>query len=158
MGAIKDVVDLTEKLLNRVKNREFANDVKNILSLIMAVQRDQIETEDRNRKLAEENTQLKIRIAELEKVEKTSVTRGRDKPSRMSGEEIKLLQALAHIENQNAVRLSQEIGASVQKTKYYLNKLVEKNLAIIAMVSSEDLTYNLTEEGRAWLAEADLLD
>ena len=159
MSYIKDAIDLTQDLNDRAESREFSSEVREILKLIMDAYREQVAVEKRNLELAAENSQLKRKIAELEKGDNSSVTWGRDKPSRMSGEETKILQALAHIKNQNAVRLSQEIGASEQKTKYYLNELCQKNLAVFAMVSDqEDLTYNLTEEGRAWLFEADLLD
>ena len=158
MSYIKDAIDLLQDLNDRADSREFASEVREIMKVIMDVQKEQIAIEGRNRKLVEENSQLKRRIAELEKVDKSSVTFGRDKDFRMSGQEIKILQAIGNREGQTTSQLSQEITVGEQTTQHFLDKLYKKNFVDFPIIPDVDKTYNLTAEGRAWLAEANLLD
>ncbi len=108
--------------------------------------------------LESENDQLKKKIAKPETRDKSPVTWGREKGSRMSGEEIKILQAIGDTEGQTTLQLSQVIAAGEQKMKYFLNRLFDKGLAYFQIVRGQEKTYYLTDEGRAWLYDADLLD
>jgi len=74
MGAIKDVVDLTEKLANSVKDRKFAGDLLAIQRAIAALQTEHasiqekdIELMGKNAELQQEVHRLQQKIQELQK-------------------------------------------------------------------------------------------
>ncbi len=61
MSAIKDVIDLTVKLVDRVKDRKLAEEIRQIQSLISLVQSE-------NAVIVSANLELEKKVFELEKV------------------------------------------------------------------------------------------
>jgi hypothetical protein len=66
MGAIKDITDLTIKLLNSKEGRKFATQIAMIQSLAATVQSEQAAILDEYTESQLENLRLAKRIAELE--------------------------------------------------------------------------------------------
>lgn len=63
MSAIKEIVDLAEKLESRVKERRDIDLLKQIHSLAFSLQSQQMEVMERDMRLMEENAELKAKLA-----------------------------------------------------------------------------------------------
>lgn len=66
MSAIKDVIDLVEKLANRVQDRKIASELHAIQTLIVQIQSEQAKVHEANTDLREERITLQNRVQELE--------------------------------------------------------------------------------------------
>ena len=67
MGAIKDIHDLIDKLINSVKDRQFASEILKIQSLVSTVQSENIATQEKLGNCLSANIELKQKVSELEK-------------------------------------------------------------------------------------------
>jgi hypothetical protein len=77
MGTIKDLVDLVTQLLNSVKDRKIAEELREIQTQASILQSDQASLHEANMKLREENLELKDKIRSFErKIEELSEAKG----------------------------------------------------------------------------------
>jgi len=67
MSAIKDIHDLIDKLINSVKDRQFAAEILKIQSLVSTVQSENVATQEKLGNCLSANIELKQKISELEK-------------------------------------------------------------------------------------------
>lgn len=66
MGAIKDLTDLTVKLIDSAKDRKFAGELREIQRMVAALQSEHADIHEKRISLMTENAELKQRIAGLE--------------------------------------------------------------------------------------------
>ena len=79
-----------------------------------------------------------------------------DESSKLSADEIKILQAIGKGEGESTLQLSKNISAGKQKTQIILDRLCDKGYVKCPEIPGQYGTYFLTKKG--WLAEAGLLD
>lgn len=66
MGAIKDVHDLINKLINSVQDRQFAAEILKIQSLVSTIQSDNAATQEKLGNCLSTNIDLKQKLLQLE--------------------------------------------------------------------------------------------
>ncbi len=66
MGAIKDIVDLTTKLVDSVKDRKFAAELRELQRMIGGFQSEQAELHESRIALLSENAELKTKVSALQ--------------------------------------------------------------------------------------------
>ena len=77
MGIIKDLVDLTTQLLNRMEDRKIASELREIQTLALTLQSEQTSLHEANIKLLQEKIELNNKIRSLEqKIDDLSEARG----------------------------------------------------------------------------------
>jgi len=69
MSVIKEIIDLTENLESRMKDRRDIDTLKQIHSLVFSLQSAQLEIMERDIKLVQENAGLKAKLAESQSEE-----------------------------------------------------------------------------------------
>ncbi len=67
MSTIKDIHDLITKLINSVKDRQFASEILQIQSLVSKIQSENIATQEKLGNCLSTNIELKQKVSELEK-------------------------------------------------------------------------------------------
>ena len=73
MGTIKDLVDLVTQLSNNVKDRKTASELREIQTLALKIQSEQVSLHEANMELREERQALRDKIRSLEcKIEELS--------------------------------------------------------------------------------------
>jgi len=66
MGTIKDLTDLTVKLIDSAKDRKFAGELREIQRMVAAIQSEHADIQEKQVALMMENAELKQKVASLQ--------------------------------------------------------------------------------------------
>ena len=161
MGAIKDVADEIRRLIDKHKNLKFAQDLLVVQSMIGDIQSEQARLQEKNFKLMKENEELKRTIGEKNSQEKNNGLMKEAATEQLSEDEENILLFLGQDDHSPVYAISQAVSQNELKTKYFLDKLLERNMVgitrRIVRSMNEPTSYYLRRRGREYLVENDLV-
>ncbi|MCK4841528.1 MAG: hypothetical protein KAT04_06555 [Methylococcales bacterium] len=161
MGAIVDLVDLVTKLTGSVKDREFASELRNIQSMIGAIQSEHAKIHEQRIELMTENAELKQTIISLKQeildIKQNAVSAGNQSTNKISKEEEQILVFLTKIDGAPAEQISHQLSFDITKTKYWLNKLIEEDMLSFTIAMNSPSPYFLIQGGREYLVKNGLI-
>ncbi len=164
MGTIKDIVDLTTQLADRVEDRKFATDLFQIIRLINTVQSDQTILIEKNHDLMSDKSQmeqtissLKAKITTLQNQITKLQTPTKNEQADLSTEERDILQFLAKNKAGEAPEISAHIDLDLTKVEYWLEELENKNNVFGTYIMGSPVLYQIDQKGRKFLIENNLI-
>lgn len=178
MGAIKDITDLTIKLLDSKEGRKFAAEIAKIQSLTLALQSEQAAIVEKNADLLAENLDLKRKAFDLQefhaqemaacdaKIKELEAQLSPKTADALSVELIKVLkmfffQGNTELSNHNVV---QHLQVSMSMANYYIDELLKRGFIrqTQAEFGDDDVRgmqparYKIDASGRAYIVEKGL--
>ncbi len=159
MGAIKDLTELVTRLVDSVKDRKFAAELREVQRMIASLQSEQAEAHEQRIALMTENAQLKQKIAAFE--QSTSQTQQRSTQTEGQLDEIatKMLVLIANTNtNMTPQAVIQFLRLPTAKGEYHFDQLLKRKFVHShGGQMGVGFFYHATAAGREYLAKAGLL-
>jgi uncharacterized small protein (DUF1192 family) len=164
MGAIKDLVDLVTQLNEAVEDRKFANELRQVQSMIGTIQSEHAEIHEQRINLLSENAELKQEIASLKEeiqilkqqaLEASSTTSSAE--TTLSQQEVDILLYLSKVQEATEGEIAHTIGYNLTKTQFWLTRLIDIDMINRSLSLVEDSHYYLQQGGREYLVGHDLI-
>ncbi len=140
MGTIKDLVDLVTQLNSSVEDRKFAGELRQVQSMIGAIQSEHAEIHEQRIILMTENAELKQVIASLKeeivalKGQKEAIQSGTQDTNTISEEEEGILLYLAHESNATAPQIALAIGQNLTKAEFWVSRLCDLDMVSFSLM------------------------
>jgi|GEM_PF-7124113 len=162
MGAIKDLVDLVTQLSSSVEDRKFAGELRQVQSMIGAIQSEHAEIHEQRISLMTENAELKQTIASLrEEVaalkQQKEHTRFSESGDGLSEEEVKILLYLAEAQEATATQIAHSLNQNLTKTEFWVSRLCDLDMVYFSLVMNSPTSYYLQQGGREYLVKNNLI-
>lgn len=164
MGAIKDLVDLVTQLNSSVEDRKFAGELRQVQSMIGAIQSEHAEIHEQRISLMTENAELKQAIASLReevaalKQQKEHVQSSQSKSSdALSEEEEKILLYLSEAQKATATQIAHSLNQNLTKTEFWVSRLCDLDMVYFSLFMNSPTSYYLQQGGREYLVTNDLI-
>ena len=157
MGAIKDLVDLVTQLSNSVQDRKFAEELRQIQSMIGSIQSEQAERHEQCIRLMTENAELKKTISSLqEEIGRLKIPK-MESSNILSDEEKGMLIILSKKEGITSEQIASYLKIDPVKSNYWVEELTKKNLIRTKYFLGKPPIYFLAQNGRKFLIENKLI-
>ena len=163
MGVIKDLVDLTNQLNSSVEDRKFAGELRQVQSMIGAIQAEHAEIHEQRINLMTENAELKQTISALKeevlalkKQKEVVVEKPRNKDG-ISEDEEKILVYLTQTQEASPNQIANSLSQNLVKTEYWISRLCDLDMINFSLAMNGPILYYLVQGGRAYLVENDLV-
>ena len=160
MGTISDLTMLVTKLVDRIKDRKAAADLREIQQMIAALQSEQAKLHENNIELRAENMNLREQNLSLQQ----QLSQGKHSQEQPDGEldEIatKMLVVIANTRRDlTRDMIIQQLGLSKAKGEYHFDQIYKRKLAEATHGQmGVGMFWGTTEEGREYLASHNLLE
>lgn len=156
MGTIKDLVDLVAQLNDSVTDRKFAGELREIQSMIAALQSEHADIHEKRIHLMEENALLRQQVASL-KEELNLINSAPEKTyefdptTLLASEEDKILVLLTTSEGVTNGQITGALSCNTAKAQFWLSRLADKKLIRGTINLNGPTKYYLTQLGREYL-------
>ena len=158
MGAVKDLVDLVTQLSNRIEDRKFAAELRDIQSMIGGIQSEHAAIHEQRIELMTENAELKQTIATLQqeivalkREAKNLKNHHSQRSPELSEEAKKVLMFFTKHTEVTSEQISHNLSLDLTRTEHWLD-ILEKLEMDYALHAMEDETrYSIDEKGREYL-------
>ena len=165
MGTLKDAVDLVTSLMNTVKDRRYVAELREVHSIIGDSISRQAELQTQNADLIQENNKLRQANSELERQLESNESQSIiQNDSEINSEEIVLeentilvLKFISEVKYATTFEVARNLSCKEIKIQYILDRLRDIELVHSLLSISSPPRYGLTEKGRAYLVENDLV-
>jgi septal ring factor EnvC (AmiA/AmiB activator) len=164
MGAIKDLVDLVTQLNSSVEDRKFAGELRQVQSMIGAIQSEHAEIHEqridlltKNAELRQEISTLKEEIQLLKQQLLESNTPNAGIQNTLADDEVRILLFLANAQAAPAQTIAHQIGHSLTKTQFWLTRLQGLDMIGHTISFYEASKYYLEQPGREYLVKNELI-
>jgi chromosome segregation ATPase len=161
MGAIKDLIDLVTQLNSSVEDRKFAGELRQVQSMIGAIQSEHAEIHEQRIALMTENAELKQKIAGLKEeilaLKQRASESGTAASSSIDKEEERILLYLTKVSEATAQQIANVLEQTPTKTEFWVNRLCESEKLYAYYAVNSPVTYSLEQAGREYLVLNDLV-
>ena len=164
MGVIKDVTDLVIQLAERVENRNFAADLRQIQSMIGEIASENAGFHERNIELMEENARLrrtivslKEQVAALESEADSTHDSNSASIEPLSDEQDLILSFLAPLREAQLETIAGAISQDILTTEVWLNKLMDRGMVSMFIRMGGPAGYYVTRDGKEYVVENGLI-
>ena len=161
MGTITDLTSLVTNLVDRIKDRKAAGDLREIQRMIVLLQSEQAKIHEDNIELRTQNAELKQKNEELQQdlIQAKQAKEPSASESDLAELETKILVLIAN----SPKKLSREMvanhfGLSKAKGDYYFDQLSNREFIRLSHVQRDGAFFRATSVGREYLASRDLLE
>lgn len=168
MTVIKDIVDLTVQLRDKVKDRQLAAEITRIQTLISALQSEHFTIIEKNTQLVSENSQLKTENSDLKKkfyayestmarVEKQISNSGQESHNiLLESIEEKILLLLHNHTKLTLEQVAHNIETSQPIVQMHLKKLFDGGM-VITLPANRKWYWQIKENGTRYLRNHNLI-
>ncbi len=161
MGTIKDLVDLVTQLNSSVEDRKFTGELRQVQSMIGAIQSEHAEIHEQRISLMTENAELKQTIVSLKeeilalKQQKEHVQSNSD--DTLSDEEQNILIYLAEAQRASVNQIASSLNQKLTKVEFWVSRLNDLNMVSFSLVINSPTSYYLAQGGREFLMKNNLI-
>ena len=163
MGTITDLIDLVNQLTSSVKDRKFAGELRQVQSMIGAIQSEHAEIHEQRINLLTKNAELKQNIASLKeeivdlKSQMGTIQSVPQADNALSEEEKEILLLLSEAEDATTHQIAQSMNQKLTKTKFWIRRLYDLNMVSSSLIMNQPTSYYLIQGGREYLVKNNLI-
>ncbi len=157
MSTIKEIIDLATQLSNKIEDRKFAGEVREILKMAGNLQSEHSEIHEKNFKLMQENAELRKEIIALQQQKEQVEYQHKEWGKGISKEEEKILLLLDEYGKATADLIANQLQYKLTKTEYWLEHLYKNDMVRLFRVINQPTEYSLNQEGRKYLIKNELI-